>query len=73
MDASVKQQLTEIYQKLNPAELKRNLKRAQNPLYEAYCKKQKPAATPLKKVGNFKKLTPRSATFLIAEPMAVQR
>ena len=73
MDASVKQQLTEIYQKLNPAELKRNLKRAQNLLYEAYCKKQKPAATPLKKVENFKKLTPRSATFLIAEPMAVQR
>src|SRR3989338_4057371 len=66
MDESVKQRLTEIYQKLNPPELNRNLKRAQDLLYTAYCKKLKPATAPLTKVENFKKLTPRSATFLIA-------
>jgi len=73
VENATKRQLTEIYQKLNPAQLKRDITQKQNLLYEAYGKKQKQAAAPLKKVGNFKKLTPRSATFLIAEPMAVQR
>ena len=73
VENATKRQLTEIYQKLNPAQLKRDITQKQNLLYEAYGKKQKQAAAPLKKVENFKKLTPRSATFLIAEPMAVQR
>lgn len=70
VDQAVKQQLTEIYEKLNPARLKRNIVKHQNMLYQAYYKRQSTAAAtaPPTKVETFKKLTPISATFLIAEP-----
>lgn len=68
---TVKKQLTAIYQKLNPAELKRNISNLQNRLYRVYELKQKQTATtPAITAKNFKKLTPRSATFLFAEPTA---
>lgn len=66
-----KARLTETYQSMNPAQLKRNIKGYQDRLYRAYCKKQGRHQSSVQKVDYFKKLVPRSATFLIAEPIAV--
>ena len=69
-----KQELQNLYAALNPAELKRNLKKHQDMLYQAYLKKQhRQQIVAQQKVEKFKKLTPRLATFLIAEPMSVRR
>lgn len=68
--SETKEQLTEIYQSLNPAKLKREIREKQNLLYQAYQKKQHRSIS-LSKVDFSKKLTPRSAISLIAEPMRV--
>lgn len=64
----IKERLTAQYGSLNPAELKRKIKVHQDTLYRAYLKKQRRRETVITKVDRFKKLTPRSSTFLIAEP-----
>lgn len=66
---ATKRQLRELYQTLNPAQLKRNIQRHQDLLYRTYLKKQKRAHPLTAKVDHQKKLIPRLATFLIAEPM----
>ena len=69
-----KKELERLYQSLNPAKLKRAIEERQGRLYQAYLIKQRRQQTKaLKKVERFKKLTPHSATFLIAEPMRVQQ
>lgn len=79
MDASsvaeeVKDRLRKEYQSLNPAKLKRAITRHQDALYQAYQKKQhRTEITTDRKVEPIKKLTPRSTTFLFAEPMGVGR
>lgn len=70
---ATKTRLTEIYQTLNPAQLKRNIQRHQDLLYRAYLKKQGQIKTLFPKVDYHKKLTPRLATFLIAEPIAIRQ
>lgn len=69
IDPAIKHTLTAQYQTLNPAKLKRNVVGHQDALYAAYRKKQ--GNTTDQKVVSTKKLTPRSALFLIAEPIAV--
>lgn len=71
--ADVKQQLTQQYDTLNPAQLKRSIVAHQNALYEAYRTKQGKTQTAEQPIVFSKKLTPRSATFLIAEPIAVRQ
>lgn len=73
ISGTTKTLLTEMYQTLNPAELKRNITRHQDLLYRAYLKKQGQAKTLFQKVDYHKKLTPRLATFLIAEPTAFRQ
>lgn len=56
------------------AALKRAIKIHQDRIYQAYLKKQSKQQTlTRRKVENFKKLTPRLATFLIAEPIKVEQ
>jgi len=71
---AVKLQLREEYRSLNPAKLKREIEAQQDALYQAYQRKQ-PAqqAAADRKLERLKKLTPRSTTFLFAEPMGVGR
>jgi hypothetical protein len=72
ISSEIKDQLRKEYQSLNPAALKRAVKAYQDALYQAYKKKQgKQQEAAHRKVNHLKKLTPRSATFLIAEPKAV--
>lgn len=68
----VKKHLTEQYALLNPADLKRRIRAHQDMLYKAYCRKQQRQTERSIKVEHRKKLTPRSSTFLIAEPMNVR-
>ncbi|MBI4272526.1 hypothetical protein HY621_01600 [Candidatus Uhrbacteria bacterium] len=69
----IKKSLTAQYDSLNPAELKRRIKTHQNLLYRSYQKKQQRCKETSEKVDHFKKLTPHSSTFLIAEPMRVRQ
>lgn len=69
----IKNKLTIIYQSLNPAQLKRNIMTCQDTLYRTYRKKQHQHKTLDIKVGSFKRFTPRSSSFLIAEPTTVGR
>lgn len=62
--AKAKQELTKIYESLNPAELKRAIDKKLALLYQAYQEKNKST----KKVVNQKKLTSISVTSLIAQP-----
>jgi len=66
-DASIpketKQELTSVYQSLNPAELKRAIDKKLDNLYNAYQKKNNS-----QKVDVGKKHTPRSVRFLITQP-----
>ena len=68
-DASIpkktKQQLTLVYQSLNPAELKRAIDKKLDELYKAYKKKNSSQKVDIKK-----KQVPRSVRFLITEPEA---
>ncbi len=64
----IKKNLTSQYSSLNPAELKRRITTHQDMLYRAYQKKQARREVNHEKVDHFKKLTPRSSLFLIAEP-----
>lgn len=65
----IKDGLTTMYESLNPAQLKRNIVKHQDELYAAYLKKQHRRETAAHEREKPKKLTPRSARFLIAEPM----
>lgn len=58
-----KQELTAIYQSLNPAELKRAIDRKLDNLYRAYQKK-----SGSQKVDRGRKYKPRSVRFLITQP-----
>lgn len=62
-----KQELTRIYQSLNPAELKRTIDKKLYLLYKAYQAKQGYE----QKVEWRKKLTPRMVTSFIAQPEAI--
>lgn len=62
-----KKELKELYESLNPAELKRQIDKKLNLLYKAYQKKQNRQ----QKVDAGKKLKPVSVTFLTAEPRPV--
>lgn len=74
LSMEIKHRLREEYRSLNPAKLKREIEAHQDALYQAYQKKQHAQqATADRKVERIKKLTPRSTTFLIAEPMGVGR
>lgn len=74
IEQTIKQCLTEIYQQLNPAQLKRDIKKQQDLLYEASCKKQSHITiVSQKKVEIFKKSSAPLATFLVAEPMKVRQ
>lgn len=69
-----KERLRQTYASLNPAELKRTIEAHQDALYRAYQQKQgRQQVEADRKAARLKKLTPRSATFLFAEPMAVQQ
>ena len=69
-----KQELQNLYTSLNPAALKRTIKKHQDMLYQIYLKKQhRQQAATQQKVEPFKKLIPRLGTFLIAEPRRVQQ
>lgn len=69
-----KQRLRKEYTTRNPASLKRTIEQQQDALYEAYRTKQhRQQMAADRKVERLKKLTPRSATFLFAEPMTVQQ
>lgn len=69
-----KDRLRAVYDTLNPAALKRTIAQQQDALYAAYQQKQgRQHAAADRKVERLKKLTPRSATKLFAEPMAVQQ
>ena len=65
-----KQKLKALYESLNPAQLKRSIEEKQNMLYRINLNKQNATQS---KVKLFKKLSPRSATFLIAEPIHSQQ
>jgi hypothetical protein len=65
-----KHQLQSLYESLNPAQLKRNIENYLNRLYQITIQKQ--LATP-SKVKIFKKLSPRSATSFIAQPIHFQQ
>lgn len=67
-----KKQLTAQYDSLNPAELKRRIKASQDMLYRAYQRKRQQRTELTSKVERYKKLTPRSSPFLIAEPTRVR-
>jgi hypothetical protein len=70
----ITQRLREEYRSLNPAKLKREIEQHQDALYQAYQKKQHAQrAAAERKAEKLKKLTPRSTTFLFAEPMGVRR
>lgn len=72
--AETKERLRIVYASLNPAELKRRTEAHQDALYRAYQQKQgRQQAAANRKAARLKKLTPRSATFLFAEPMAFQQ
>lgn len=62
-----KDSLKKIYQSINPAELKRNMEKKRNLLYQIYQKKM--AAVEIKPM---KKQTPRSVTFYMIEPTLVR-
>jgi hypothetical protein len=67
-----KAKLKGVYEPLNPAQLKRDIEKHQDMLYQEYLKKQhrtRPVHASLKTGKTLKKLSPRSATFLIAEPI----
>jgi hypothetical protein len=61
-----KQELKEIYNSLNPAELKRTIDKRLDLLYETYKKKNK-----VLKVEPTKKLKPISVTFLMTQPESI--
>lgn len=62
-----KDSLKKIYQSINPAELKRNMEKKRNVLYQIYQKKM--AAV---EVQPMKKQSPRSVTFYMIEPTPVR-
>jgi hypothetical protein len=69
-----KERLRDMYASLNPAALKRQVVAHQDALYQAYQRKQAAQRTVAhRRAEKLKKLTPRSATFLFAEPTAVQQ
>lgn len=69
-----KQELKNLYASLNPTELKRNIQRRQDMLYQVYLKKQhRQQIAAQQKVEKFKKIIPRLGTFLIAEPRRVRQ
>lgn len=69
-----KERLRQTYASLNPAALKRAIEAHQDALYRAYQQKQhRQQVEADRKTARLKKLTPRSATFLFAEPMTVQQ
>ncbi len=59
---NVKEELREIYESLNPAELKRNIDKKLKNLYQTYCEKNKSAEVEISK-----KLKPSMVRNLIAE------
>jgi hypothetical protein len=67
---TAKKILTALYTELNPAELRRNIQKQQDTLYQTYLKKQgnQPLEEKLQ-LDNLKKSSLTSATFLIAEPI----
>jgi len=70
----ITQRLREEYQSLNPAKLKREIEAQQDALYQAYQKKQHRQQMEVdRKAARLKKLTPRSTTFLFAEPIGIRR
>ena len=70
----IKHQLREEYRSLNPAKLKREIELQQDILYQAYQRKQHAQHAAVdRRVEKLKKFTPRSTTFLFAEPMSVRR
>jgi hypothetical protein len=72
--SEITSRLREEYRLLNPAKLKREIELQQDTLYQAYQRKQHAQQTAVdRKVERIKKLTPRSTTFLFAEPMGVRR
>ena len=73
IEGAMQQTLTLQYNTLNPAELKRNVTAHQDALWRVYHTKQDSAHTLSPMVEMSKKLTPRLATFLIAEPIAVRQ
>lgn len=74
MSAETKERLRTTYASLNPAALKRAIEAHQDALYRSYQQKQgRQQAVAERKAARLKKLTPRSATFLFAEPIAVQQ
>lgn len=69
-----KKELKELYESLNPAELKREIERKLNLLYKAYQKKQsrqQKVESDSTRVDAGKRLKPISVTFLTAEPRPV--
>lgn len=62
-----KDSLRKIYQSINPAELKRNIEKKRNLLYQIYQKKMSAL-----EVKPMKKQTPRSVTFYMIEPTPVR-
>ena len=58
-----KQELKQIYQAINPAQLKRDIEANQDMLYKVYQKKNG-----IQKVKSNKKLKPTTVTFLTAQP-----
>jgi len=68
--AATKEQLAELYQSLNPADLKRKIEEKQHFLYQLSLKKQQRKTT-FSKVEYLKKLTPYSVRFFTAEPIGV--
>jgi len=69
VNQETKDKLTQIYESLNPAELKRQIDRKLKLLYQAYLKKQKQLE--VEPAVSKKKLTPTMVTFLIAQPESV--
>lgn len=70
----VKERLRMAYAHLNPAALKREIERHQDALYQAYRAKQhRQQVAAERKEKRLAKFASRSATFFIAEPMAVQQ
>lgn len=66
---AIKEKLTAIYLALNPAQLKREIDRKIELIYEAYQNKSKTRESSIK---NQKKLKPSLVTYYIAQPMRVR-
>lgn len=67
LDVTTKRKLEDLYQTLNPAELKRRIEQRRMQLYKVYQRKMG-----TKKVEPFKKLTPRLVTSFMIQPEAVR-